>query len=98
MGCLYLYLRTKSKLITQSTAALWGSVADWDLYFINEVRGSPLDEAHKTLASELEILLNHFTKDNREWRKAKAIKKQLKVCLISVVSRLRKPYPADSID
>lgn len=71
---LYLYLRTKSNLIIQV------SVADWDLYFINEMPGSSLDEAHKTLASELEILLNHVNKDSREWCKAKAIKKQLKVC------------------
>ncbi|CAB4478042.1 unnamed protein product [Rhizophagus irregularis] len=41
--------------------------------------GSSLDEAHKTLASELEILLNHVNKDSREWCKAKAIKKQLKL-------------------
>ncbi|CAG8724969.1 1116_t:CDS:10, partial [Funneliformis caledonium] len=58
---------------------LWGSVADWDLHFINEMPGSSCEDAHKTLASELEILLKHFTKDSPEWFKAKSIRKQLKV-------------------
>jgi hypothetical protein len=61
--------------------ALWGSVADWD-HFINEMPGSTYVEAHKTLANELKILLNHFAENSRGWYKAKAIKKQLKVCFI----------------
>ncbi|CAG8813346.1 41774_t:CDS:2 [Gigaspora margarita] len=59
-------------------STLWGSVADWDLYFINEMPGSSCDVAHKTLASETETLLNHFSENSREWCKAKAIRKQLK--------------------
>ncbi|CAG8788497.1 4999_t:CDS:2, partial [Dentiscutata erythropus] len=71
-------------------STLWGSVADWDLYFINEMPGSTCDVAHKTLASELETLLNHFSENSREWCKAKAIRKQLKAffCLPEVGSML----------
>ncbi|RIB14134.1 hypothetical protein C2G38_2248444 [Gigaspora rosea] len=40
--------------------------------------GSLCDIAHKTLASELKTLLNHFSENSREGCKAKAIRKQLK--------------------
>ncbi|CAG8621470.1 1539_t:CDS:2, partial [Ambispora gerdemannii] len=49
----------------------WGSVADWDLYFINEM--------HKTLAWELKVLLNGLEENSLAWNKAKALKKQLKI-------------------
>ncbi|CAG8605145.1 21814_t:CDS:2 [Cetraspora pellucida] len=62
----------------EKDSTLWGSVADWDLYFINEMPGLSCDASHKTLASELEILLKHFSENSREWCKAKAIRKQLK--------------------
>ncbi|CAG8575756.1 989_t:CDS:2 [Acaulospora morrowiae] len=41
--------------------------------------GSTCFEAHRTLANELKILLNHLAENSRGWCKAKAIKKQLKV-------------------
>ncbi|CAB4388587.1 unnamed protein product [Rhizophagus irregularis] len=63
----------------------WGSVADWDLYFINEMPGSSLDEAHKTLASELEILLNHVNKDSREWCRQKLSRNSLRSVLICCI-------------
>jgi|SRR6266498_4458498 len=57
----------------------WGSVADWDLFYINEMPSTTRAEAHKTLARELKVLLECLEKDSREWNKANAIKNLLKV-------------------
>ncbi|RHZ80948.1 hypothetical protein Glove_130g182 [Diversispora epigaea] len=63
----------------ERNSASWGSVADWDIYFINEIPGASRVQSHRTLARELETLVNYFDKDSREWKKAKGLKKELKI-------------------
>ncbi|RUP01602.1 hypothetical protein BC936DRAFT_140671 [Jimgerdemannia flammicorona] len=57
----------------------WGSVADWDLYLINEEPGVSRYEAHGILAMELKTLLKYLANGSRAWNKAIALQRQLKV-------------------
>ena len=61
----------------------WGSVADWDLFYINEMPSTTRGEAHKTLARELKVLLECLEEGSCAWNKANAIKKLLKVSFSS---------------
>ncbi|CAG8650325.1 10217_t:CDS:10, partial [Ambispora gerdemannii] len=69
-------------------SASWGSVADWDLYFINNMPGASHVQSHRTLARELKALVNYFDEGSCEWNKVKGLKKELKVffCLPGVDS------------
>ncbi|RUP43889.1 hypothetical protein BC936DRAFT_136578 [Jimgerdemannia flammicorona] len=40
----------------------WGSLLDWDVYFVEEVSGASRRECHSILSTELEILIEHFPK------------------------------------
>ncbi|KAF0377351.1 hypothetical protein F8M41_012637 [Gigaspora margarita] len=39
----------------------WGSVSDWDVYFIDKTPGCSKDEAHRSLSLELNILLKKLS-------------------------------------
>ncbi|EXX72322.1 hypothetical protein RirG_070380 [Rhizophagus irregularis DAOM 197198w] len=40
--------------------ASWGSISDWDIYYINQVPGCSKGQAHRTLGFELKVLLQHL--------------------------------------
>ncbi|KAG9304975.1 hypothetical protein G9A89_003144 [Geosiphon pyriformis] len=58
--------------------AKWGSVADWDLNFIDEVPGASHQQAHTTLAMDIQILISHLPEKSPAWHKANAFKAELK--------------------
>ncbi|CAG8687672.1 6473_t:CDS:2 [Rhizophagus irregularis] len=55
----------------------WGSVSDWDVYFIDKTPGCTKDEAHRSLSLELNILLKKLSDRSRQYSKANALKKAL---------------------
>ncbi|CAG8647124.1 8080_t:CDS:10, partial [Gigaspora margarita] len=55
----------------------WGSVSDWDVYFIDKTPGCSKDEAHRSLSLELNILLKKLSDKSRYYSKANALKKAL---------------------
>ncbi|RHZ79500.1 hypothetical protein Glove_144g125 [Diversispora epigaea] len=60
---------------------IWGSLSDWDIYFIDKVPGCNKREAHRSLSVELDILLDNLPRKNRRFSKANALKKALEVSL-----------------
>ncbi|CAG8512523.1 12196_t:CDS:10 [Ambispora leptoticha] len=59
---------------------IWGSLSDWDIYFIDKVPGCNKREAHRSLSVELGILLDNLPRKNRRFVKASALKKALENC------------------
>ncbi|PKK61481.1 hypothetical protein RhiirC2_718386 [Rhizophagus irregularis] len=55
----------------------WGSVSDWDVYFIDKTPGCTKDEAHRFLSLELNILLKKLSDRSRQYSRANALKKAL---------------------
>ncbi|PKY56770.1 hypothetical protein RhiirA4_477295 [Rhizophagus irregularis] len=53
----------------------WGSVSDWDVYFIDKTPGCTKDEAHRSLSLELNILLKKLSDRSRQYSKANALKR-----------------------
>ncbi|CAJ0832353.1 6677_t:CDS:10 [Entrophospora sp. SA101] len=58
----------------------WGSLSDWDIYFIDQIPGCSKEEAHRSLSIELDILLSNLSKSSRRFTKANALKKALEKC------------------
>ncbi|CAB5359981.1 unnamed protein product [Rhizophagus irregularis] len=74
----------------------WGSVSDWDVYFIDKTPGCTKDEAHRFLSLELNILLKKLSDRSRQYSRANALKKALEVStfLIMFHNRSTLPFPA----
>ncbi|CAG8661085.1 12946_t:CDS:10 [Funneliformis mosseae] len=55
----------------------WGSISDWDMYYINQIPGCSKRQAHRTLALELKVLLQHLQDTSCGYSKAAALKRAL---------------------
>ncbi|CAG8726777.1 3151_t:CDS:10, partial [Funneliformis caledonium] len=56
----------------------WGSLCDWDLYFIDKNPECTKEQAHQSLSLELDILLKNMPNRSLQYSNAKALKKTLK--------------------
>ncbi|CAG8637914.1 4486_t:CDS:2 [Funneliformis mosseae] len=56
----------------------WGSVSDWDIYYINNVPGVSKAQAHSSLGLELDIILKALPPKSRAYYKAEDLNKSLK--------------------
>ncbi|CAG8652053.1 1666_t:CDS:2, partial [Funneliformis caledonium] len=56
----------------------WGSVSDWDIYYINNVPGVSKAQAHSSLGLELDIILKALPLKSRAYYKAEDLNKSLK--------------------
>ncbi|CAG8736910.1 13592_t:CDS:10, partial [Acaulospora morrowiae] len=57
----------------------WGSVNDWDIYYINRIPGATKMEAHRSLRFELRILLQELLTTSHEYYNAYNLQKTLLV-------------------
>nr|CAG8524154.1 554_t:CDS:2 [Entrophospora candida] len=58
----------------------WGSLSDWDIYYINHTPGSTKMKAHQSLGLELKVLLKRLSKTSYGYYKAIELQKLLKDC------------------
>ncbi|CAJ0640116.1 13_t:CDS:2 [Entrophospora sp. SA101] len=58
----------------------WGSLSDWDIYYINHTPGSTKMKAHRSLGLELKVLLKRLSKTSYGYYKAIELQKLLKDC------------------
>ncbi|CAJ0836484.1 15308_t:CDS:2 [Entrophospora sp. SA101] len=56
----------------------WGSLSDWDIYYINHTPGSTKMKAHRSLGLELKVLLKRLSKTSYGYYKAIELQKLLK--------------------
>ncbi|CAI2184879.1 7124_t:CDS:2 [Funneliformis geosporum] len=59
---------------------MWGSVSDWDIYYINSIPGVSKAQAHSALGIELGIILEELSPKDRDYYKAVDLKRSLKNC------------------
>ncbi|CAG8680327.1 15805_t:CDS:2, partial [Gigaspora rosea] len=58
----------------------WGSVSDWDIFYINSIPGVSKAQAHNMLGTELSIICKDCPKNSREYQNAIVLKASLKNC------------------
>ncbi|CAG8577834.1 4412_t:CDS:2, partial [Diversispora eburnea] len=56
---------------------LWGSVSDWDIYYINRVPGASKQQAHRSLSFELHTVLNALPPKSQEYYRAEDLQRSL---------------------
>ncbi|RHZ69854.1 hypothetical protein Glove_277g16 [Diversispora epigaea] len=59
---------------------LWGSVSDWDIYYINRVPGASKQQAHRSLSFELHTVLNALPPKSQEYYRAEDLQRSLTNC------------------
>ncbi|CAI2170877.1 3491_t:CDS:2 [Funneliformis geosporum] len=65
----------------------WGSLSDWDIYFVDQIPGCSKEEAHRSLSIELNTLLSKLPKSSRRFTKANALKRALEREIQSIATR-----------
>jgi hypothetical protein len=63
----------------------WGSLCDWDLYFIDKNPECTKEAAHQSLSLELDILLKKLPNRSLQYFNANVLKKALKVSAFLII-------------
>lgn len=59
--------------------AEWGSIVDWDMFYIDQMPGSTPHDAHLAISRDLDTLLSILPTKSREYQKASSLRVLLNV-------------------